>query len=294
MAVNTFTERDPVGFIGLGVMGRPMARWLHSRSWALHVYARRKEAAQPFVDAGAVLADTPAALGRMCRLVLLCLSDDDAVAQVLFGPDGLHEGLAPGSVVVDMSTIAASSARSLAERLSQGGVTYLDAPISGGQQGAEAATLTCMIGGPVPAVAAVSDVLRVFSRKICHVGDVGAGQTVKACNQIAAACALLGVGDAIALASSQGVSPEVMCDVLLSGTARSFVLERDAPRIIKGDYKPGFRARLMHKDLRVALKTAQGKVRLQAAPLAERLLDELCRTGGAELDWSAVGRSSPG
>ncbi len=147
-----------------------------------------------------------------------------------------------------------------------------------------------MIAGPRSAVDAVRDVLGAFCKTITHVGDTGAGQTVKACNQVAAAGALLGVADAIALARSQGVDPRVMRDVLLSGTARSFVLEKDGQRIIDGSFAPGFRARLMRKDLRIALQAAGGAVPLRTAGIADSLLSELCEARGSELDWSAIGR----
>src|SRR5690242_15334440 len=136
---------QPVGFIGLGVMGSGMAHCLLRQGWKLQVFARRDDAAQPLVQAGAQRVDSPAALARGCRLVFLCLSDDAAVEQVLFGDAGVAQGLAAGSIVVDTSTIAATSARAFAQRLSQQGVRFLDAPISGGQQGAETGTLACMV-----------------------------------------------------------------------------------------------------------------------------------------------------
>src|SRR3954447_17346326 len=286
-----FGKGDAVGFIGLGVMGNGMALCLRRAGYAVHVYARRDEAAQPLVAAGALRAASAADVGRACRLVFLCLSDDAAVEQVLFSAQGLASGLARGSCVVDTSTIAATSARDFARRLSERGIAFLDAPISGGQQGAESGTLACMIGGPSEVVDACREVMATFCKAVTHVGDVGAGQTVKACNQVAVAGAMLGVADAIALAKSQGVDPKVMREVLLGGTARSFVLEKHGARIIEGEFNPGFRARLMRKDLRIAITTASaGGASLQAAPVAERLVGELCDSGRAEVDWAAVGQ----
>jgi 2-hydroxy-3-oxopropionate reductase len=286
-----YGKEDAIGFIGLGVMGSGMAHCLLRQGWKLQVFARRDEAARPLVQAGAQRADTPAALGRACRLVFLCLSDDAAVEAVLFGAGGLAQGLARGACVVDTSTIAATSARGFAQRLAAQGVSFLDAPISGGQQGAESGTLACMIGGPQPVVAALREVMGAFCKAITHVGEVGAGQAVKACNQVAVAGALLGVADAIALARSQGVDPKVMREVLLGGTARSFVLEKHGQRVIDGDFQPGFRARLMRKDLRIALATARsGGAALQGAVLAEQLLNALCESGRGELDWAALGQ----
>jgi 2-hydroxy-3-oxopropionate reductase len=284
-----FGKADPIGFIGLGVMGQGMALCLRRAGFTVHVYARRDEAAQPVVAAGAQRAATAADVGRACRLVFLCLSDDAAVEQVLFGEGGLASGLASGSVVVDTSTIAATSAREFALRLAQRGIVFLDAPISGGQQGAETGTLACMIGGPTEAVDACREVLSAFCKAVTHVGDVGAGQTVKACNQVAVAGAMLGVADAIALAKSQGVDPRVMREVLLGGTARSFAMEKHGQRVLDGDFKPGFRARLMRKDLRIALETARaGGAQLQVAALAEQLVGELCDSGRGEVDWNSV------
>jgi 2-hydroxy-3-oxopropionate reductase len=286
----TFGKDDGIGFIGLGVMGSGMAKCLLRAGYPLQVFARRDDAAQPVVAAGAKRAATAAALARECRLVFLCLSDDAAVEAVLFGPQGLAAALPMGSCVVDTSTIAATSARSFAQRLATQGVSYLDAPISGGQQGAETGTLACMIGGPGETVEACRGVMSAFSKTITHVGAVGAGQTVKACNQVAVAGAMLGVADAIALATSQGVDPRVMREVLLGGTARSFALEKHGQRIIDGDFQPGFRARLMRKDLRIALATAQaGGTQLQGAALAESLVGELCDGGRGEMDWNTVG-----
>ncbi|MEJ5990026.1 NAD(P)-dependent oxidoreductase [Ramlibacter sp. PS3R-8] len=288
--MQAFGKDAAIGFIGLGVMGNGMAHCLLRAGHALHVFARRDAVAQPLVQAGARRAASPADIGRDCALVFLCLSDDAAVEEVLFGERGLAQGLATGSCVVDTSTIAATSARAFAQRLARQGVTLLDAPISGGQQGAESGTLACMIGGPADAVEACREVMGVFCKAITHVGESGAGQTVKSCNQVAVAAAMLGVADAIALARSQGVDPSVMREVLLGGTARSFVLEKHGQRIIDGEFKPGFRARLMRKDLRIALATAQaGGAALQAAPVAERLVGELCDSGRAESDWAAVG-----
>lgn len=278
-----------IGFIGLGVMGSGMAHCLLRKGHGLHVFARDAAKSQPFVAAGAVAATSPAAMGRECDLVFLCLTDAAAVEAVLFGPDGLAEGLAPGSWVVDTSTIGASSAREIGRRLAEKSVAFLDAPVSGGQQGAEAGTLGCMVGGAKEDVEACREVMLGFCKTITHVGPLGAGQTVKACNQVAVAGALAGVADAFALARAQGVDLNVVREVLLGGTARSFALEKHGQRIIDGDFKPGFRARLMRKDLRLALQTAAdaGAV-LAATALTEQLLDALCEGGRADWDWCAV------
>lgn len=283
------TAARRVGLIGLGAMGTGMGHCLFAKGHALTVFARQAAAAQAFVRAGAVAAPSAAALGRQCDLVFLSLPDAVAVEAVLFGPAGLAQGLLPGGIVVDTSTIGATQARSIGERLAQQDVTFLDAPVSGGQAGAQAGTLGCMIGGPAAAVDAVRDVLGAFCKTITHVGALGAGQTVKACNQVATAGAMLGVADALALARAQGVDLAVVRDVLLGGAARSFSLEKHAPRIAAGEFKPGFRARLMRKDLRLALDTARAThAVLPGAQVAEELLDALCEGGRADWDWCAL------
>ncbi|KQT11352.1 NAD(P)-dependent oxidoreductase [Ramlibacter sp. Leaf400] len=278
-----------IGFVGLGVMGGGMAACLLRKGWRLQVFARKAGARRAFVEAGAVAADSPAALGRGCALVFLSLPDAAAVEAVLFGPDGLAGTLAPGSIVVDTSTIAPTSAREFGRRLQESGVWLLDAPVSGGQQGAEAGTLGCMVGGPVEAVAACREVMDSFCKTITHVGALGAGQAVKACNQVAVAGALLGVADAFALARAEGVDLAVMREVLMGGSARSFSLEKHGPRIIASEFRPGFRAALMRKDLRLALDAARAAdAVLPTAALAEQLLDALCEGGRADWDWSAA------
>jgi 2-hydroxy-3-oxopropionate reductase len=287
--VKAFGTDSRIGFIGLGVMGSGMAHNLLRKGHALTVFARKPQAAQAFVNAGAQRAATPADVARASDLVFLCVSDDDAVQAVLFGPDGLAAGLAAGACVVDTSTIAAASARIFGKRLAEHGAALLDAPVSGGQGGAEAGTLTAMVGGPADQVDACRAVMGAFCKSITHVGDLGAGQTVKACNQVAVAGAMLGVADALALARAQGVDPRVMREVLLGGTARSFALEKHAQRVIDGDFQPGFRARLMRKDLRIALQTGRDAgARLPGAAAAEELLSALCDSGRADWDWNAL------
>ena len=285
---------DRIGFAGLGVMGSGMAHCLLRQGIRLHVFNRDAGNAQPLVAAGAVAAESPAALGRACDLVFLCLSDAAAVEDVLFGPQGLAASLAPGSCVVDTSTIAAASAREIGRRLAASSISFVDAPVSGGQQGAEQGTLGCMAGGDKQVVDGCREVMAAFCKAVTHVGGIGAGQTVKACNQVAVAGALAGVAEALALARAQGVDPALVREVLLGGTARSFALEKHGQRIIDGSFAPGFRARLMRKDLRIALQTAAdaGAV-LPGTARMEQLLDAMCQDGRADLDWCAVGVETP-
>ena len=284
-----FGQHTAVGLVGLGLMGTGMARNLLARGHRLHVWARRAGAARPLAEAGAVDAGSLAALGAACELVITCVDDDAAVEQVLFGEGGLASALRAGSCIVDCSTIAADSARGFARRLAERGIGFLDAPVSGGQQGAADGTLGCMVGGEADQVERCRPVLQAFCKAITHVGANGAGQTVKSCNQVAVAAAMLGVADAIALARKQGVDPNVMREVLLGGTSRSLVLERMAPRLIANDFRPGFRAQLMRKDLRIALASAKAVgAELPVATLAESMVDATCQNGRADWDWGAV------
>lgn len=278
-----------VGFIGLGSMGAGMAQCAIRKGLKVHLYARRPEALATFPEGAAVVHDTPQALAQACDVVVLSLPDAPAVEAVLFDSNGLAAGLPAGAVVVDTSTIAAASAQAFGKKLAAQGVGYLDAPVSGGQAGAQAGTLTCMIGGDAEHLEACREILSAFCTTYTHVGALGAGQTVKACNQVAVAGAMLGVADALALARAQGVDPTIMRDVLLQGSARSFPMEKHAPRIIEQQFEPGFRAQLMRKDLRLALDTARAcDTDLAATPVAERLLDAMCNDGRGDWDWCGV------
>jgi len=280
-----------VGFIGLGVMGRGMAASLLRAGHAVTVHNRSRAAEAPLAALGARTADSPAAVGRDCRVVFLCLSDTAAVESVLFGPDGLAAALAAGSHVIDASTISAPATRGFAARLAERGVEMLDSPVSGGQQGAEKGELSCMVGGSPAAYEACLPYLQAIATRIVHIGAIGAGQVAKACNQVAVAGVMMGISEAFALARRNGVDPAAVREALLGGSARSLLLERNAVRLLEGDYQPGFRARLMRKDLRLALESGQqaGAFTPMAA-LAAQLLEAACNAGYGDLDWSALGR----
>ncbi|MEI2418084.1 NAD(P)-dependent oxidoreductase [Orrella sp. JC864] len=280
-----------VGFIGLGVMGRGMAASLMRAGHALTVHNRNAQAVEPYVAQGAQAAATPAELARACGVVFLCLSDTAAVEQVLFGPQGLAQGAAKGTIVIDTSTISAQAARQFAARLAQQGASLLDAPVSGGQQGAAEGKLSCMVGGGEQAFQAALPYLQGIASRIVRVGESGAGQVAKACNQVAVTGAMLGVAEAFALARRHGVDVGVVREALLGGAARSAVLEKNALRLIERDFEPGFRTRLMRKDLRLALQAGQdGGAFMPMAALALQLMESACNAGDAEADWSALAR----
>ena len=289
LSVTPFDPSTPVGFIGLGVMGSGMARRLMGADYKLTAMSRRADIETAFRGEGATIASDATALGAACPLVFLCLSDAPAVEQVLFGESGLVATLRKGACVVDTSTIAPSSARDFGKRLAERGVHFLDAPITGGQEGAEKGTLTCMVGGAQEVFEACRAPASTFATNYFYAGPQGAGQAVKACNQVMVTNTLLGVAEAIVLARTQGVDPHLMRDILLTGSARSTVLEKHTKKLLDESFTPGFRTSLMRKDLRLALATAQeAGASLPGAEHAEALLDAMCEAGRADWDWCAI------
>jgi 2-hydroxy-3-oxopropionate reductase len=282
--------QTPVGVIGLGVMGAGIARSLRRAGFAVTAYNRGAARAEALRPSGATIG-TLADVGRHCRVVLLSVSDTAAVEEVLFGADGLAGTLAPGACVIDTSTIAADGARRFATRLAEKGIAFLDAPVSGGQQGAEDGKLSCMVGGDAQAFAACQAVFAAISAKALHMGPAGNGQVTKACNQIAVTACLLGVSESMALAKRQGVDPAKMREVLLGGAAASYSMDKHGERVLAGNHKPGFRAVLMRKDLRLALDNGRdGGNYMPVAALAAQLLDVLVNRGEGDLDVTALGK----
>lgn len=287
----TPTDDRGVGFIGLGIMGSGMAASLLRRGYEVTVHNRTRAAEAELVAVGATAAESPAEVARRARVVMLCLSDTAAVEAVLFGPDGLAEALQAGSHVIDTSTIAASATRRHAQRLAERGISLVDAPVSGGQAAAHSGELSCMAGGTEAAFDHCLPYLQAIATRVLRMGDNGAGQVAKACNQVAVSAVMLGVAEAFALARANGVDPTAVREALLGGAARSNILEKNAVRLLQDDYKPGFRAGLMHKDLRLALEcgTDAGAYMPVAATVLQ-LLQAACNTGHAQEDWSVVGK----
>ncbi len=282
---------DAVGFVGLGVMGQPMALNLLRAGHPLTVYNRTAGRAAPLAEAGASVAVSPQAVAAACDIVFVNVSDDGAVEEVLFGPAGLVHGLAQGSVVVDMGTTSPTATRRYAQRLAEVGVSLLDAPVSGGEAGARSGTLSIMVGGPEYAFRRVLPLLGVLGRNIVHVGESGAGQVAKACNQIVVSATLMGVAEALTFARRQRVLPERVREALLGGFAYSRILEVHGARMLAGDFAPGFRARLHQKDLAIVSREAEAlSLALPASALAAQLMNALVAMGHAEADSSAVVR----
>ncbi len=280
-----------VGFVGLGIMGKPMARNLLRAGYPLVVHNRSRPAVEELVAEGAADGRSPRGVAEQCDVVITMLPDTPDVEQVTFGPDGLVEGFRPGAVLVDMSTISPVATRAMAARLQQRGVQMLDAPVSGGQRGAEEGTLSIMVGGDAQTLERVRPLLDVLGKNVVHVGPSGAGQVCKACNQLVVALGILAVSEALVLAQRSGVDPAKVRQALLGGFAASRVLEVHGQRMLEGNHEPGFRARLHHKDLRIALETGrEAGVALVATALAHELLGALVARGEGDRDHSVLVR----
>jgi len=275
--------------IGLGVMGRPMASNLLRAGFRVAVHARRAAAMAPLVAEGAIAYDSAAAMAAQCDAVVTVVTADADVEQVLFGPGGAAEGLAPGSLVVDHSTISPSTSRACAARLARQSVQMLDAPVSGGEAGAIAGSLSIMVGGDADAFERARPLLLAVGRTLVHVGDCGAGQVAKAANQLAICVTLQGMAEAFCLAGAQGIDPQVLLDSLRSGPTASRMLEVMGPKMASGDTKAGVESRLHWKDLRIVLDAARrAGVALPGAAIATQTFSALQKAGGERLDSSAI------
>jgi 2-hydroxy-3-oxopropionate reductase len=283
---------ETVGFIGLGVMGRPMAKHILEKGYEVVAHNRSRPAVDELVAAGAKAADTPAAVAKRSTIVITMVPDTPDVESVLLGHDGVIEGLQAGAVVIDMSSISPVATRRMAAAIAKKGGTMLDAPVSGGEIGAINGTLSIMVGGDAAALARVRPILECMGNpeRIVHVGaEPGSGQVCKICNQIAIGGALAGVSEAFAVARKAGVDTAKVREALLGGFAASRVLEVHGERMIKRNYVPGFRARLYQKDLRLAGEAAgAGGVAIPATAVVAQLLNALVASGGADLDYSAI------
>ena len=245
-----------LGFIGLGVMGRPMALHLLKAGHELSVYARRAEAAQPLVDAGARRLATPADVAAASEVVFTMVTTGADVEQVALGEGGIVHGAKPGTVLVDMGTIPPGTARRIAAQLAARGIETIDAPVSGGEVGARNATLAIMAGGKAEVLERVRPLLEKLGKTLVHVGPNGAGQVAKACNQMIMVSCIEAVAEAMLLAEKSGADPEKVRQALAGGSAGSRVLEVFGARMTARDFKAGVEARLHHKDFGILLDEA--------------------------------------
>ena len=278
-----------LGFVGLGIMGRPMALNLRKAGHAVVVHARRADSMQPLTAVGATACDSPQAVAAQADVVFICVADTPDVEQVILGERGVLAGVRPGSVVVDMSTISPVATRRFAAELAKRGAEMLDAPVSGGEVGAVNATLSIMVGGKPEAFARVQPYFAAMGKNIVLVGGNGAGQVAKACNQIVVAVTIEAVSEALTFARKNGVDAAKVRDALLGGFAGSKILEVHGKRMLDNDFKPGFKTKLHQKDLKIVMDTAhQLGLALPGTALVAQHLNALMGSGDGELDSSAV------
>jgi 3-hydroxyisobutyrate dehydrogenase len=245
-----------IGFIGLGIMGRPMAHNLLKGGFPVTVYNRSKPPVESLVTAGATAASSPKSVAERSDVVITMVTDSEAVSEVVLGKGGVIEGAHEGLVVIDMSTISPSVTRNLSATLAVKGVRMLDAPVSGGDSGAKEGILTIMVGGPVPVFEECLPIFQVLGRKVVHMGPTGAGQLTKLANQVLVACNIVGVCECITFAKKAGLDPAKLIDSLSAGAASSWSLVNLGPKIVGMDFSPGFKIKLLQKDLRYALDEA--------------------------------------
>jgi len=278
-----------IGFIGLGIMGKPMARNLLRAGHPLVVFNRSRAPVDELVAQGARAAATPREVAAASDIVITMLPDSPDVEAVVLGADGVAAGIRSGALFIDMSTIAPATARAVGAALRERGVAVLDAPVSGGEKGAIDATLSIMIGGTDAAFARAEPILRLLGKNIVHVGPDGAGQVTKACNQIVVGVTIEAVAEALALAAASGVDQVAVRAALLGGFAQSKVLEVHGQRMIDRAFTPGFKSKLHRKDMNIAVNAGQDAgLQLAAAALVRERFDELLARGEGELDHSAL------
>ena len=280
-----------IGFIGLGIMGKPMAKNLLARGYALVVHSRSAGPVDELVATGAERAAAPADVAKRAARIITMLPDSPDVEQVLEGGQGVFSALQPGTILIDTSSIAPAVARRLAVRARELGARMLDAPVSGGEIGAINASLSIMVGGDESAFREVRPILDAMGtpERVIRIGESGAGQICKVCNQMVIGGALAAVSEAFTLARKAGVDPARVREALLGGFAASRVLEVHGERMLQGNYKPGFRARLYAKDLRIAVQTlAEQESPAPVSAVVQQLVTAMLASGRGDDDYAAL------
>lgn len=281
-----------VGFIGLGIMGLPMAGHLLKAGYNMQVYNRTASKADELVAAGAKRAAIPAEAAAGADIVITIVSDSPQVEEVVFGENGAFESLQEGALLIDMSTISATATRDFSKRLAEKGVHMLDAPVSGGDIGAINATLTIMVGGEESQFERAKPLFDVMGSKSTLLGGTASGQLTKSCNQILIATALSGVCEALLLAEKQGLDLEKAISALIGGSAKSYQLEILGPKVAKQDYAPGFMVDLVVKDLHIVQQVAESSgLSLQTTNLVTSHFEKLQQTGGGQLGTQALSKT---
>lgn len=279
---------EKVGFIGLGIMGKPMALNLIKGGYSVSIL-ETSAAAKEVGDAGATTYSSSRELAQDNNVIITMLPDSPEVEAVALGKDGVLEGIRPGSIFVDMSTIAPSSAKKLYNAFQKKNVDALDAPVSGGQVGAESGTISIMVGGSQAAFDKVLPLFNIMGKSAVLIGEAGAGQTTKACNQIIVGMTIQAVAEAFALAKKANVNIEKMREALLGGFAQSRILDLHGQRIIDDNFEPGFKVKLHRKDMNIALQAGKEfSVPLPGSALVATSMDALIAQGKGELDHSGL------
>ncbi len=282
-------QKNKVGYIGLGLMGKSMARNILKAGYPLIVHNRSRAAVDELVAEGAQPAFSPSEVASQVDIIFTNLPDSPDVELVALGESGVIEGAHPGLVFVDNSTIKPASARKIAEILEKNGVACLDAPVSGGDIGARDGTLTIMVGGTKQALQKVMPVLKVIGRTITHVGESGAGQITKAANQIMVAAQMVAMGELLIFAKKAGADPKKVVEAIRGGAAQCWTLDVKPPRLFEGNREPGFKAFMQAKDLGIVVDTAkQYGVPIPSAGLHAQLFNAMLQMGMENLDNSAI------
>ncbi|WEN41409.1 2-hydroxy-3-oxopropionate reductase [Thauera sp. GDN1] len=278
-----------VGFIGLGLMGRPMALNLVKAGHRVHVWSRRRESMQPLLEAGAGDCASAAEVARRAAVTISMVADAPDVEQVTLGADGIADGASAGHIHIDMSTIAPAAAQSIAARLAERGIVALDAPVSGGEPGAIAGKLTIMVGGDAEAFERVRPLFAAMGKSITRIGDAGAGQVAKACNQILTGVGVASVAEALNFASKSGVDGARVREALLGGFAYSRILENHGQRMLERNFRPGFKAWMHQKDMRIVMDEAHRLgLALPTAAATMQLFNAMAGSGLGEDDSVAM------
>jgi len=278
-----------IGYIGLGIMGKSMARNILKKGFNVVVYNRSQAAVQELVGEGATAASSPAEVASQVDVVITNLPDSPDVEKVVLGENGIIYGAHPGLIFVDNSTIKPATARKIASRLAEVGVQSLDAPVSGGDIGARNGTLTIMVGGPADALDKVMPVFLAMGKSVTHVGDSGAGQIAKAANQIMVAAQMVAMGELLVFAQKAGADPRKVVDAIKGGAAQCWTLDVKPPRLFSGNRQPGFKAAMQLKDMKIIQDTAaEYGIVLPSATLDTQLYEAMQQNGMGLMDNSAV------
>lgn len=278
-----------VGYIGLGLMGKSIARNILKAGFPLIVHNRSRAAVNELVGEGATAADSPKEVASQVDIVFTNLPDTPDVERVVLGENGIIEGAHDGLIYIDNSTIKPASARMIAEELSKRNVLALDAPVSGGDIGARDATLTIMVGGDASALEAAMPVLKAMGKTVTHVGDAGAGQVAKAANQIMVAAQMVAMGELLVFSKKAGVDPRKVVEAIKGGAAQCWTLDVKPPRLFDGNRNPGFKAHMQLKDLKIILDTAnEYEIPISSTIENTKLFQQMIDSGMGELDNSAV------